>query len=105
MQLHNVSNQCLTQATGEVVGNNIGTLVQVANPKDDGEGVSSCESGLRWISPRLSHGAASCGQMVSILGGHCLNLNSSLIFFYWCGRLTPSESNYEVWIRGKGSLK
>nr|POF05397.1 hypothetical protein CFP56_46482 [Quercus suber] len=28
-----------------------------------GREVSSCKSGLRWISPRLSHSAKSCGQM------------------------------------------
>ena len=38
VQLHNVPNKCLTQATGEVVGNNIGTLVQAVDPEDDGEG-------------------------------------------------------------------
>ena len=102
MQLHNVSNQCLTQATGEVVGNNIGTLVQVANPKDDGEGASSCESGLRWISPRLSHGAASCGQMVSILGGHCLNLNSSLIFAIGVEGLHLAKATTKCGFGGKG---
>ena len=45
-----------------------------------GRGASSCESGLRWTSPRLSHGAASCGQMVSMLAGHYLNSNGSQIF-------------------------
>ena len=38
VQLHNVPDQCITQATGEAVGNTIGTLVQVADPEDDGEG-------------------------------------------------------------------
>ena len=38
VQLHNVPDKCLTQATGEVMDNNIGTLVQVADPEDDEEG-------------------------------------------------------------------
>nr|POE70762.1 hypothetical protein CFP56_36546 [Quercus suber] len=38
VQLHNVPDQCHTQATGEVVGNTIGALVQVADLEDDGEG-------------------------------------------------------------------
>ena len=38
MQLHNLPDQYLTQATSEAVGNTIGALVQVVDPKDDGEG-------------------------------------------------------------------
>ena len=38
MQLHNVPDKCLTQATREVMGNSIGTLVQAADSEDDGEG-------------------------------------------------------------------
>ena len=38
VQLHNVPDQCLSQSTGEVVGNTIGSLIQVADSEDDGEG-------------------------------------------------------------------
>ena len=38
VQLHNVPNQCQTQATGEAMGNTIGPLMQVVDPEDDGEG-------------------------------------------------------------------
>ena len=38
VQLHNVLDQCLTQATGEAMGNTIGSIVQVADPEDDGKG-------------------------------------------------------------------
>nr|POE70104.1 hypothetical protein CFP56_23654 [Quercus suber] len=39
VQLHNVPDQCLTQAIGEAVGNTIGSIVHVVDPEDDGEGV------------------------------------------------------------------
>ncbi|KAK7842576.1 hypothetical protein CFP56_013669 [Quercus suber] len=38
VQLHNVPEQCLTPEKGEAVGNTIGSIVQVADPEDDGEG-------------------------------------------------------------------
>ena len=38
VQLHNVPDQCLTQAIGEAMGNTIGSIVQVADLEDDGEG-------------------------------------------------------------------
>lgn len=38
MQLHNILVTSLTPKTGEAVGNSIGTIVQVAEPKDDGVG-------------------------------------------------------------------
>ena len=38
VQLHNVPEISLTQETGEVVGNIIGTTIRVADPEDDGEG-------------------------------------------------------------------
>ena len=45
-----------------------------------GKVASYCESGLRWTSPRLFHGAANCGLRVNMLAGHCLNLNGFLTF-------------------------
>jgi len=37
VQLQNVLEQCLTSEMGEAVGNTIESVVQVANPEDDGE--------------------------------------------------------------------
>ena len=105
MQLHNVSNQCLTQATGEVVGNNIGTLVQVANPEDDGEGGEFL--GI-WVTMDITKALPWCCKLWSDgehTGWALLKFEQLPNFCYWCGRLTPSERDYEVWIQGKGSLK
>ena len=38
VQLHNIPERCLTQETAEVVGNMLGTTIQVADPEDDGLG-------------------------------------------------------------------
>ena len=38
VQLHNIPDQCLSQSTSEAVGNTIGSLIQVADSEDDGEG-------------------------------------------------------------------
>uniref|UniRef100_A0A7N2LHI8 DUF4283 domain-containing protein n=1 Tax=Quercus lobata TaxID=97700 RepID=A0A7N2LHI8_QUELO len=38
VQIHNVPENCLSQATGELIGGTIGTVIQVADPEDDGAG-------------------------------------------------------------------
>lgn len=38
VQIHNVPENCLSKATGESIGGTIGTVIQVADPKDDGAG-------------------------------------------------------------------
>lgn len=94
-QLHNVPDQCL---------NNIRNLVQVLTRKMMGRGASSCESGLRLTSLRPSHGAKLWSD-----GGHVgwalLKFEWLPNFCNWCGRVTHSERDFEVWIQGKGSLK
>ena len=35
MQLHNVPEKSLNQATSEAIGNTIGKVIEVADPKDD----------------------------------------------------------------------
>ncbi|KAK7825955.1 hypothetical protein CFP56_032619, partial [Quercus suber] len=44
IQFHNVPVKKLTYKIGEGIGKSIGVVVQVAAPKDDGSGVSSCGS-------------------------------------------------------------
>ena len=105
MQLHNIPNQCLTQATGEAVSNTIEALVQVANLEDDGEGGEFLQIqvviDIKKPLPRC-YNLWSEGEHV---GWALLKFERLPNFCYWCKKVTHSESNYDVWLRGKGRLK
>ena len=105
VQLHNVPDKCLTQATGEAVGNNIGTLVQIADLEDDREGGEFLRI---WVKMDITKALPRCCKLWSDgehVGWALLKFKRLPNFCYWCGRLTHSERDCEVWIRGKGSLK
>ena len=105
VQLHNVPDMCLTQATREVVGNNIGTLIQATDPEDDGEGGELLQV---WVKMDIIKALPRCCKLWSKgehVGRALLKFEWLPNFFYWCGWLTHSERDCEVWFRGKGSLK
>ena len=105
MQLHNVPDQCLTQATGEVVGNTIGTLVQVADPEDDGEGGEFLR--IRTVID-INKPLPRCCKLWSEgehVGWALLKFERLPNFCYWCGKVTHGESDCDVWLRGKERLK
>ena len=105
VQLHNLPDQCLTQATGEAVGNTIGALVQVVDPKDDGEGGEFLR--IRVVID-IKKPLPRCCKLWSE-GKHVrwalLKFERLPNFCYWCGKVTHSESDCDVWLRGKGRLK
>ena len=87
------------------MGNTIGSIVQVANPKDDGEGGESLQirvliditKPLPWCCKLWSEGEH--------IGWALLKFKRHPNFFYWCGKVTHNERDCEVWLRGKGNLK
>ena len=105
MQLHNLPDQYLTQATSEAVGNTIGALVQVADPKDDGEGGEFLR--IRVVIDIKKPLPRCCKLWLEgeHVGWALLKFERLPNFCYWCGKVTHSERNCDVWLRGKGRLK
>ena len=105
VQLHNVPDQCLTQATGEAVGNIIGTLVQVADLANDGEGGEFLR--IRTVID-INKPLPRCCKLWSEgehVGWALLKFERLPNFCYCCGKVTHGESDCDVWLQGKGSLK
>ena len=96
VQLHNVPDMCLTQATREVVGNNTGTLIQTTDPEDDGEGGELLQV---WVKMDITKALPRCYKLWSKgehVGWALLKFERLPNFFYWCGWLTHSERDCEV---------
>jgi len=105
VQLRNVPNKCLTQATREAVGNNIGTLVQIADLEDDREGGEFLRIRVKMDITKALPRCCKLWSNGEHVGWALLKFKWLPKFCYWCGLLTHSERDCEVWIRGKGSLK
>lgn len=105
IQLHNVPENSLTQETGEAIGKSLGTMVQVADPEDDGCGgeflrvrvTMDITKPLAWCSKLWAE-----GKQIGWVG---IKYEQLLNFCYWCGRVTHGERDYAVWLQGKGKLR
>ena len=105
MQLHNVPATSLTPETGEAVGNSIGTIVQVAEPKDDRVGGDVLR--IR-VAMDITKALPRCCKLWAEgehIGWALLKYERLPNFCYWCGRVSHVEKDCEVWLKGKGSLK
>jgi len=79
--------------------------VRVADPEDNGEGgeflririVIDIKKPLPWCCKLWSEGEH--------VGWALLKFERLPNFCYWCGKVTHSESDCDVWLRGKGRLK
>ena len=105
VQLHNIPNQCLTQATGEAMGNTIGSIVQVANLEDDGEGGKFLQIRLLIDITKPLPRCCKLWSEGEHVGWALLKFERFPNFCYWCGRVTHNERDCEVWLQGKGNLK
>ena len=105
VQLHNVPNQCLTQATGEAMGNTIGSIVQVANLEDDGEGGKFLQIRLLIDITKPLPRCCKLWSEGEHVGWALLKFERFPNFCCWCGRVTHNERDCEVWLQGKGNLK
>lgn len=105
VQIHNVPEKSVTQATVEAVGSTIGKVIEVADPEDDGSGNEFLRVRVAMdISKPLPRCRKLCseGKQVGWVG---FRYECLLNFYYWCGRVTHGERDCELWLRGKGSLK
>lgn len=105
LQIHNVPERLLTQETSEVVGKTLGTVIQVADPEDD-------EAGGEFLRVRIvldvSRSLPRCCKLWferKLVGWAGIKYERLPNFCYWCGRVSHSKRECEVWLRGKGHLK
>ena len=60
IQLHNVLKNSLTQETGEAIGKTLRTVVQVADPEDDGCGGEFLRV---WVTMDITKPLAQCSKL------------------------------------------
>ena len=105
VQLHNVPDQCLSQSTSEAVGNTIGSLIQVADSEDDGEGGELLRIRARIDITKALPRCCKLWSDGEHVGWTLLKFEQLPNFCYWCGKVTHGERDCEVWLQGKGRLK
>lgn len=105
MQLHNILVTSLTPKTGEAVGNSIGTIVQVAEPKDDGVGGDVLRIRVAMDITKALPRCCKLRAKGKHIGWALLKYECLPNFCYWCGRVDHVEKDCKVWLKGKGSLK
>lgn len=86
VQLHNIPEKSMNQETGEAVGNNIGTTVQVANPGDESSGNEFLRVCVAIdITKPLPHCCKLNSEGKQIKWA-LLKFERLLNFCYWCDR-------------------
>ncbi|KAF3955405.1 hypothetical protein CMV_019378 [Castanea mollissima] len=103
--MHNIPERSLKIEVGEMIGNTIGSVIQVADLEDDGAGSEFLRVRINIdISKPLLRCFKLCteGKQVGWVGIKYERLPN---FCYWCGRVTHRERDCEVWLWGKGSLR
>ena len=105
VQIHNVLEKSLNHETGEAIGKTIGSMIQVANTEDGGAGGEFLRV---QVAVDITKPLPRCCKLW-VEGKHigwvdiCYERLPN--FCYWCGRVSHRERDYEMWLRGKGSLK
>lgn len=87
------------------MGNTIGSIVQVADPEDDGEGGEFLR--IR-VTIDVTKALPRCCKLwfdSEHVGWALLQFEQLPNFCYWCDRVTYSERDCEVWIQWKGRLE
>ena len=105
VQIHNIPERSLKVEVGELIGKTVGRVIQVADPEDDGAGSEFLRVRINIdISKPLLYCSKLCseGKQVGWVG---LKYERLPNFYYWCGHVAYGERDYEVWLRGKGSLR
>ena len=105
VQLHNIPDQCLSQSTSEAVGNTIGSLIQVADSEDDGEGGEFLRIRARIDITKALPRCCKLWFDGEHMGWTLLKFEQLPNFCYWCEKVTHGERDCEVWLQGKGRLK
>ena len=105
VQIHNVPEKSLNHETGEAIGKMIGSVIQVADIEDDGAGGEFLR--VR-VAVDITKPLPRCCKLRAAgkhLGWVGIRYERLPNFCYWCGRVSHSERDCEIWLRGKGSLK
>ena len=105
VQIHNVPKKSLNHETGEAIGKMIGLVIQVADTEDDG---MSGEFLRVRVAVDITKPLPRCCKLRAAgkhFGWVGIRYERLPNFCYWCGRVSHSERDCEIWLRGKGSLK
>ena len=105
VQIHNVPKKSLNHETSEAIGKMIGLVIQVADIEDDGAGGEFLR--VR-AAVDITKPLPCCwklwaeGKHIGWVGIRYERLPN---FCYWCGWVSHSERDCEMWLRAKGNLK
>ena len=105
MQIHNITPNLVTQETGESIGNRLGTVLQVADPKDDGTGGEFLRVRIKLDISRPLPRCCKLWNEGKLVGWVGLRFERLPNFCYWCRRVGHGERDCEVWLRSMGRLK
>ena len=83
----------------------IGSLIQVADPKDDGEGGEFLRIRARIDITKAFPQCCKLWSDGEHVGWALLKSERLPNFCYWCRKVTHGERDCEVWLQGKGRLK
>ena len=104
LQIHNVLECLLMQATRESISKTLGMVVQEAGLEDDGAGGEFLR--VRTMLD-ISLPLPRCCKLWSegkLAGSTRIKYERLPNFCYWCGHVNHSERECEIWLRGKGQL-
>ena len=105
MQIHNKPPNLVTQETGESIGNRLGTMLQVADPEDDGTGGEFLRVRIKLDILQPLPRCCKLWNEGKLAGWAGLRFKQLPNFCYWCGKVGHGERDCEVWLRSMGRLK
>ena len=105
MQIHNKPPNLVTQETGESIGNRLGTMLQVADPEDDGTGGEFLRVRIKLDILQPLPRCCKLWNEGKLAGCAGLRFKQLPNFCYWCGKVSHGERDCEVWLRSMGRLK
>ena len=105
MQIHNIPQDLVTQETGESIGNKLGSVVQVADPEDDGTGGEFLRVRIKIDISRPLPRCCKLWNEGKLVGWVGLRFKRLPNFCYWCGRVGHGERDCELWLSSMGRLR
>ena len=98
MQIHNIPHDLVTQETDESIGSTLGTVVQVADPEDNGTGGEFLRVRLKLDISRPLPRYCKLWNVGKLMGWVGLKFERLPNFCYWCGRVGHGDRECEVWL-------
>ena len=105
MQIHNIPPAFVTQETGETIGSTLGTVVQVADPEDDGTGGEFLRVRIKLDISRPLPRCCKLWNAGKLVGWVGLKFERLPNICYWCRRVGHGDRDCEVWLHSRGRLR